>query len=334
MKFSPIIVAILMFAITFMIGLSLILTRNNEVVFEKIMYKSYNLPRTDGENGLQSSISFFASAQHGNVVIYTGYGYNYANLETFAFDLADHKFIAQERYTFDGVDAICEGPDGIVLSRSTESIRITVREEVLVSEPTSLICPTREKPPQLCTSGSTVFYGRLPGRKEVLAACYAPDRREINFHVILQDGTIRDFGAGGASPGGRGQFVVTRGIQPNTFLMHHSQSLITESAVIIDLNTDTVTSFNMLDLTETQLSRGMGAGRFDITAHQINDGLIVESGSGSVFLVRSQTTLQIAEGIVARSVRVVNNGCGITLMARSKNGAKLRVYDICNQIGE
>lgn len=249
----------------------------------------------------------------------------------FAFDLASQKIITHDRIDVDSVDAICEGPDGIVLSRANDATLISLHDRALVIQTLSLTCPSQKENPGSCAGGSTLFHGQLPGREEALAICYSSTSRATTFHVISQDGTAVNLGAAGTSPGGSGRFVVTRGVQPGTFLTHHTQSLVGESAVIVDLNFGTVAAFDMPDLTEARPSRGFGAGRFGVTVHPAMRVLIVEGEGGEVFLLRKEKTQKIAENAAAQSVRIINNGCGVALVTRTDEASQLRIYNVCNK---
>lgn len=271
---------------------------------------------------------FYATANEGSVLFYAGYGYDLATFDLFAFDLDKSAFVAEERVEVSGVSAICEGPNALLFARSEDPLSIRYRDGTLALESAAVACPAPFSAPA-CGSGRTLFHERLQGRDESVAICLAPRDRQPTFHLRSPDGSVRDLGPAGTAPAGSGRFVATRGAEDGTFLVHHTRSGIAESAVTLDLETGTLAPFDMPALTEARPSRGFGAGRFGVTLHPARHALVAEGEGGDVFLLRDGTTERIAEGAAAQSVRVVDDGCGVTLIARTEAGTELRVYDIC-----
>jgi len=271
---------------------------------------------------------FYVISDYGNVIVYSGYGYDLSTFDVFAFDPERSAIVARQQFELSGVTSVCAGPHGVVLSRPEAPLVVSYRAGVLAIENAAAPCPDVSMA-FACAKSVALFHGWLPGSSDQLSICYDPDGRETTFHITSAAGQSRDLGAAGTSPGGSGRFVVTRGIRPGTFLAHHTRSAIAESAVLIDTEADTVEPFDILDLSEARPSRGFGAGTFGVTLHPVSGGLVAEGEGGNVFLLKDGKTRTLVDEAVAQSVRVAVQGCSIVLVARADAGEELRVYDVC-----
>jgi len=275
-------------------------------------------------------VPFFATAQKGAVALYAGYGYSLSTLEIFAFDLEERSFVVRKRYNVERVTHVCEANGGIVLSRLEDPLLVSYRAGTLVMEraPSSCLVPSAAI---ICGEGHTLFHGWLPGRQEQLSICYVSDTRKTTFHITSEHGITRDLGTSGTSPGGSGRFVVTRGVQPGTFLAHHTRNAIPESAVLIDADAGTVQPFRLPDLSRARPSRGFGAGYFGVTLHPVRGGIVAEGEGSDVFLLKDGNTRLLTDNAVARSVRIGTESCSVTLVARTDAGEEFRVFDLCGR---
>jgi hypothetical protein len=275
-------------------------------------------------------VPFFATAQEGAVALYAGYGYRLSTFEIFAFNLEKRSIIARKQYNVEGVTLICESSKGIVLSRLENPLLISYRAGALVMQRTPASCPNPSES-LICSEGRTLFHGWLPGRRDKLSICYIPDIRITTFHITSEGGIRRDLGASGTSPNGSGRFVVTRGVQPGTFLAHHTRSAIPESAVLIDAEAGTVQPFSLSDLSVARPSRGFGAGSFGVTLHPVLGGIVAEGEGGDVFLLKGGNARLLTASAVAQSVLIVSESCAVTLVARTNASEEFRVYDLCGR---
>ena len=273
---------------------------------------------------------FFATAQKEAVALYAGYGYSLSTFEIFAFDLEKRSIIARKQYNVEGVKLVCESSEGIVLSRLENSLLVSYQAGALVIQRAPASCPDPTAA-IICGEGRTLFHGWLPGRREQLSICYTANTGLTTFHITSEDGMRRDLGASGTSPSGSGRFVVTRGVQPGTFLAHHTRSAIPESAVLIDANAGTVQPFSLPDLSVALPSRGFGAGSFGVKLHPARDGVVAEGEGGTVFLLKNGNTRLLTENAIAQSVLIVAKSCAVTLVARTDAGEEFRVYDLCGR---
>lgn len=288
-----------------------------------VTHKSYPLiPPLD--------VPFFTTAQNGAVTLYAGYGYNLSTLEFFAFDLEERSFVGRKKYKVEEVKEVCASSEGIVLSRLHGPLFVSFKAGTFVMKDALSSCPN----PSVaiaCMKGSTLFYGKLPGRQELLSICYNSNTRKTTFHITSEEGLSRNLGASGTSPGGEGRFVVTRGVHPGTFLAHHTLSAIRESAVLIDAVKGTVHPFKLPDLSQVRPSRGFGAGSFGVTLYPVHGGIVAEGEGGNVFLLKEGKTRQLTDHAVAKSVHIVTESCTLTLVARIDGGEEFRVYDLCDR---
>jgi len=275
-------------------------------------------------------VPFFATAQEGAVALYAGYGYRLSTFEIFAFDLEKRSIIARKQYNVEGVKLVCESSEGIVLSRLENSLLVSYQAGALMIQRAPASCPDPTAA-IICGEGRTLFHGWLPGRREQLSICYIPDVRTTTFHITSEDGIRRDLGASGTSPNGSGRFVVTRGVQPGTFLAHHTRSAIPESAVLIDAEAGTVQPFSLPDLSVARPSRGFGAGSFGVTLHPVRGGIVAEGEGGDIFHLKDGNTQLLTANAVAQSVRIGAASCAVTLVARTHAGEEFRVYDLCSR---
>jgi hypothetical protein len=275
-------------------------------------------------------VPFFATAQKEAVALYVGYGYSLSTFEIFAFDLEKRSIIARKQYNVEGVKLVCESSEGIVLSRLENSLLVSYQAGVLVIQSAPASCPDPTAA-IICGEGRTLFHGWLPGRREQLSICYIPDVRTTTFHITSEDGIRRDLGASGTSPNGSGRFVVSRGVQPGTFLAHHTRSAIPESAVLIDADAGTVQPFSLPDLSVARPSRGFGAGSFGVTLHPARGGIVAEGEGGDVFFLKDGNKLQLTDNSVVQSVLIGAESCVVTLVARTHAGEEFRIYDLCGR---
>ncbi|MGM0985307.1 MAG: hypothetical protein ACQEXG_18125 [Pseudomonadota bacterium] len=275
------------------------------------------------------SSPFYATAGQGDIVLYAGYGYNRATFDVFAFDMEQSAFVARKQYRVSDVTAVCEAPGGVVLSRPENPQIVRHRAGELTMESSEVRCPVPSSGTS-CGTGRTLFHGWLPGRLDTLSICYSPDIRATTFHITSAEGVRRDLGAAGTSPGGSGRFVVTRGVQPDTYLAHHTRSAIHESAVLVDANAGTVEAFAIPDLSDARPSRGFGAGSFGVTLHPVRGGLVAEGEGGDVFFLHNGNTRLLTDGAVAQSVRIGSESCAVMLVARADAGEEFRIYDLCS----
>ena len=273
---------------------------------------------------------FFATAQKEAVALYAGYGYSLSTFEIFAFDLEKRSIIARKQFNVEGVTLVCESREGIVLSRLENPLLVSYRAGALVIQSAPASCPD-PRAAIICGESRTLFHGWLPGRREQLSICYIPNIRATTFHITSEGGIRRDLGASGTSPNGGGRFVVTRGVQPGTFLAHHTRSAIPESAVLIDADEGTVQPFSLPDLSVARPSRGFGAGSFGVTLHPVRGGIVAEGEGGDVFLLKGGNTQLLTDNAVAQSVRIGADSCAVTLVARTQAGEEFRVYDLCGR---
>jgi hypothetical protein len=183
----------------------------------------------------------------------------------------------------------------------------------------------------ICSEGRTLFHGWLPGRREQLSICYIPNIRATTFHITSEVGIRRDLGASGISPNGSGRFVVSRGVQPGTFIAHHTRSAIPESAVLIDADAGTLQPFSLPDLSVARPSRGFAAGSFGVTLHPVRGGIVAEGEGGDVFFLKDGNKRLLTDNAVAQSVRIGADSCAVTLVARTHVGEEFRVYDLCGR---
>jgi hypothetical protein len=273
---------------------------------------------------------FFATAQKEAVALYAGYGYSLSTFEIFAFDLEKRSIIARKQYNVEGVKLVCESSEGIVLSRLENSLLVSYQSGALVIQRAPASCPD-PRAAIICSEGRTLFHGWLPGRREQLSICYIPDIRITTFHITSEGGIRRDLGASGTSPNGSGGFVVTRGVQPGTFLAHHTRNAIPESAVLVDAEAGTVQPFSLPDLSVARPSRGFGAGSFGVTLHPVLGGIVAEGEGGDVFLLKGGNARLLTANAVAQSVRIGVESCAVTLVARTQAGEEFRVYGLCGR---
>jgi hypothetical protein len=275
-------------------------------------------------------VPFFATAQKRAVALYAGYGYKLSTFDIFAFDLEEGFIIARQQFNTEGVILVCEASEGIVLSRLKNPLLVSYRAGALVMQRALASCPNPSTS-IVCGEGRTLFNGWLPGRKEKLSICFNAYTRVTKFYITSADGVSRDLGARGTSPNGSGRFVLTRGVQPGTFLAHHTRSAISESAVLIDADEGTVQPFILPDLSVARPSRGFGAGSFGVMLHPVRSGIVAEGEGGDVFLFMGGNARLLTENAVAQSVRIVAESCGVMLVARTNAGEELRVYDLCGR---
>ena len=275
-----------------------------------------------------SNAAFFATAERGSVTLLAGYAYDRSRFDVLAFDRENSTIVAREQFNLTGGTLVCEGRDGLVLDGSEGPLVIGYRSGSLFTEISSVRCPDSAVT-VACGEGRLLFNGWLPGRWDQLAICYSPDERATTFHIMSADGTRRDLGAAGTSPGGSGRFVVTRGLLPGTFLAHHTSSAIAESAVLINADAGTLEAFDLPDLYEARPSRGFGAGSFGVTLHPVRGGVVAEGEGGEVFLLKDGKTTKLVDDAVAQSVHIAALGCSVVLVARVDAGEELRVYDVC-----
>lgn len=275
-------------------------------------------------------VPFFATAQEGAVALYAGYGYRLSTFEIFAYDLEKRSIVARKQYNVEGVTLVCESSKGIVLSRLENPLLVSYRAGALVMQRAPASCPNPSES-LICSEGRTLFHGWLPGRREKLSICYIPDIQTTTFHITSEGGIRRDLGASGTSPNGSGRFVVTRGVQPGTFLAHHTRSAIPESAVLIDADAGTVQPFSLPDLSVARPSRGFGAGSFGVTLHPVRGGIVAEGEGGDVFLLKGGNARLLTANAVAQSVLIMSESCAVTLVARTNTGEELQVYDLCGR---
>ena len=275
-------------------------------------------------------VPFFATAQKEAVALYAGYGYRLSTFEIFAFDLEKRSIIARKQYNVEGVKLVCESSKGIVLSRLENPLLVSYRAGSLVMQRAPASCPNPSES-LICSESRTLFHSWLPGRREQLSICYITDIRITTFHITSEGGIRRDLGARGTSPNGSGRFVVSRGVQPGTFLAHHTRSAIPESAVLIDAEAGTVQPFIMPDLSVVRPSRGFAAGSFGVSLHPVRGGIVAEGEGGDVFFLKDGNTQLLTANAVAQSVRIGAESCAVTLVARTNAGEELRVYDLCGR---
>ena len=275
-------------------------------------------------------VPFFATAQEGAVALYAGYGYRLSTFEIFAYDLEKRSIIARKQYNVEGVTLVCESSKGIVLSRLENPLLVSYRAGAIVMQRALASCPNPSES-LICSEGRSLFHGWLPGRRDKLSICYIPDIRITTFHITSEGGIRRDLGASGTSPNGSGRFVVTRGVQPGTFLAHHTRNAIPESAVLIDADAGTVQPFSLPDLSVARPSRGFGAGSFGVTLHPVRGGIVAEGEGGDVFLLKGGNARLLTANAVAQSVLIMSQSCAVTLVARTNTGEELQVYDLCGR---
>jgi hypothetical protein len=264
------------------------------------------------------------------VALYAGYGYSLSTFEIFAFDLEERFILARKQYNVEDVTLVCEASGGIVLSRLENPLFISYQAGKLVMQKAPASCPVPSAA-VVCREGRTLFHGWLPGRREQLSVCYNSFTRTTRFYITSENGLRRDLGASGASPNGSGRFVVTPGVQPGTFLAHHTRSAIPESAVLIDADAGTVQPFSLPDLSVARPSRGFAAGSFGVTLHPVRGGIVAEGEGGDVFFLKDGNTQLLTANAVAQSVRIGAESCAVTLVARTNAGEELRVYDLCGR---
>lgn len=275
-------------------------------------------------------VPFFATAQKEAVALYAGYGYSLSTFEIFAYDLEKRSIVARKQYNVEGVTLVCESSKGIVLSRLENPLLVSYRAGALVMQRAPASCPNPSES-LICSESRTLFHSWLPGRREQLSICYITDIRITTFHITSEGGIRRDLGARGTSPNGSGRFVVSRGVQPGTFLAHHTRSAIPESAVLIDAEAGTVQPFIMPDLSVVRPSRGFAAGSFGVSLHPVRGGIVAEGEGGDVFFLKDGNTQLLTANAVAQSVRIGAESCAVTLVARTNAGEELRVYDLCGR---
>lgn len=275
-------------------------------------------------------VPFFATAQRGVVALYAGYGYSLSIIEIFAFDLEKKSIVARQRYNVEGVTLVCEASEGIVLSRLENPLLVSYQAGKFVMQNSPDSCPVPSAA-IVCGESRILFHGLLPGRWEKLSVCYNSYTHTTRFYITSRNGLRRDLGASGTSPNGSGRFVVTSGVQPGTFLVHHTRSAIPESAVLIDAVAGTVQPSSLPDLSVVRPSRGFGAGSFGVKLHPVRGGIVAEGEGGDVFLLKNDNTRLLTDNAVAQSVRIVAGSCAVMLVARTDAGEDLRVYDLCGR---
>lgn len=284
---------------------------------------------------------FYRTARQGDIVLYAGYDHD-RTLDVFAFNpeqnafvareqyrLEQHGFVPRERYRRNNALVICEAPTGVVLSGPENSQTVYFRAGALSMQRSEVPCPDPSSG-IACRDGFTLFHGWLPGRLDTLTICYSSEARATTFHITSAEGVRRDLGAAGTSPGKPGRFVVTRGVQPNTFLAHHTQ-VIPGSAVLVDVDAGTVEPFAMPDLSEVFVSRGFGAGFHGVTLHPVRGGLVAEGEGGDVFFLQNGNARLLSDSAVGESVRIGSESCTVMLVARADAGKEFRIYDLCGR---
>lgn len=288
-----------------------------------------------------SNSAFYRTARQGDIVLYAGYDHD-RTLDVFAFNPEQNAFVAREQYRLDqhgfvpweryrrsNALVICEAPTGVVLSGPGNSQTVDFQAGALSMQRSQVPCPDPSSG-IACRDGFSLFHGWLPGRLDTLTICYSSEARATTFHITSAEGVRRDLGAAGTSPGGPGRFVVTRGVQPNTFLAHHTQ-VIPESAVLIDVDAGTVEPFAIPDLSEVFVSRGFGAGFHGVMIHPVRGGLVAEGEGGDVFFLQNGNARLLSDSAVGESVRIGSESCTVMLVARAGAGQEFRIYDLCGR---